>query len=95
MMAVQTLCLSFGLVILTDEVFSKVTFDMQIRGKYTLSTKYCWSEVHVAQLRDEGVAVCDDLQWSAHENASPECRELITHDAVSCPTWTDSSNTLL
>jgi hypothetical protein len=47
MMTMQTLCLSFGFVLLTDEVISKVTFDMQIHGKYTLSTKYCLSEVHV------------------------------------------------
>jgi len=71
MMAMQTLFLSFGFVILTVEVFSKVTFDMQILGKYTLSTKYCLSEVHVAQLRDEGVVLFDDLQWSVHENATP------------------------
>jgi len=70
MMAMQTLCLSFGFVILTDEIFSKVTFDMQIHSKYTLSTKYCLLEVHVTQLWDEGVASCDDLRWSVHENAT-------------------------
>jgi hypothetical protein len=70
MIAMQTLCLSFGFVILTDEAFSKVTCDMQIHGKYTLSTKYCLSEVHVTQLGDEDVALCDDLQWSVRENAT-------------------------
>ena len=70
-MAMQTLCLSFGFVILTNEAFSKVTFGMQVHGKYTLYTKYCLSEVHVTQLWDEGVAICDDLQWSVHEKATP------------------------
>jgi hypothetical protein len=57
-------------MILTNEAFSKVTFDMQIHGKYILSTKYCLSEFHVTQLRDEGVALCDDLQWSVNESAT-------------------------
>jgi hypothetical protein len=63
MMAMQTLCLSFGFMTLTDEAFSKVTFDIQIHCKYTLPTKYCLSEVHVTQLCDADVALCDDLQW--------------------------------
>jgi hypothetical protein len=71
MMAMQTLCMYFGFEILTDEVFSKVTFDKQIHGKYTLSTKYCLSEIHVAQLGSKGVALFDDLQWLVHENATP------------------------
>ena len=54
----------------TDEAFSKVTFDMQIHVKYTFCTKYYLSEVHVTQLGDEGVALCDDLQWPVHENAT-------------------------
>jgi len=70
MIAIQTLCLSFGFVIPTDKVFSKMTFDMQIHNNYTLSTKYCLSEVHVTQLLDEGVANFDDLQWSVHENTT-------------------------
>jgi len=52
-MAMQTLCLSFGFMLLTDEIFSNFTFDMQIHSKYTLSTlstKYCLSEVHVTQM---------------------------------------------
>ena len=57
-------------MILTVEAFSKVTVDVRIHGKHTLGTENCLSEIHVTQLWDAGVALCD-LQRCVHEKAIP------------------------